>query len=182
MKKLFLILVFFSVLSSNVYSQNTNTPPKIPKEVSQWSFVIGKWSATNKSIARDGSGKYVINEGLVFVGKELFDGYGHQVDWYGSDGSYWGTSLRTFNRVSKKWESRWFDIVSSSWQDLHELEYKENVIIHESSGSDGFGKFKSKRMHTISKDGKTYEYKHLRKYESLGDWIVTDSFLAKRVE
>ena len=174
--KIIVILAILSILVHPGMTQNSSNPVP-PEEVKQWEFVLGDWEADNRTIARDGSGKYTVNEGLRIQGRKLFEGYGHQVDWFGPDGSYWGSSVRTYNRSTQKWESRWFDIVSSSWQDFHELVFVNGQLVHESQGKDDFGKYRVRRTHTISETG-IYTYTHQRLYEGMEDWMVIDTFTA----
>lgn len=177
--KLFTLLTF-CILSSFCYAQGTATKPT-PQEASQVDMILGEWRAVNKTMRRDGSGKYDTDDKLIIKAHKVLGGHGHSVDWYHTNGDYLGSTLRVYNQTEGLWSSAWFDPQTGSWMDEISLAFKDEKLVYEDSVEDGTGKYDVKREHVFSADGKKYSYHHYRKYEGMTKWLLVDTFEATKL-
>ncbi|MCE7996983.1 MAG: hypothetical protein HEP71_33795 [Roseivirga sp.] len=152
----------------------------IPVEAAQLDMILGEWTAVNKTMRRDGSGKYDVDDKLIIKAHKVLGKYGHSVDWYHTNGDYLGSTQRVYNQTEESWLSAWFDPQTGNWMDQISLKFKGKKLLYEDSVKDETGKFEVRREHVFSEDGKTYSYHHYRKYEGMTKWLLIDTFEAKR--
>lgn len=171
-----LTLLIFSICS---HAQTSNMKP-MPTEASQLDMILGEWTAVNKTIRRDGSGKYDVDDKLIIKVHKVLGGHGHSADWYHTNGDYLGSSQRVYNQTEDRWLAAWFDPQTGSWMDQISFRFKDEKLIYTDSVKDQTGTFEVRREHVFSEDGKTYTYHHYRKYEGMTKWLLIDTFEAKR--
>lgn len=178
MKRLCTLLLLCWAVSMQAQSQKNN----VPAQAGELEVILGEWTAVNRTIRRDGSGEYDIDDQLFVRVEKTMGGYGHRVDWYTTQGEYTGSTLRVFSSPENAWLSKWFDPKMGAWSDEVKFENHEGGLMLEGKMEDETGKFEVKRIHSFSEDGDTYTYHHYRKYPGMSKWLLIDEFEAKRVK
>lgn len=93
--------------------------PKAPQELSQFAFLIGKWSGEAK-LKRD-NGTW---EGLkvAWEGRYILDGYAIEDEYRMTTAAgellVLGTNLRTYDSKKKSWNIKWLNALAGTWTDL----------------------------------------------------------------
>lgn len=170
MKKIYIVAIILSTWALDSYAQDMSD---------HW--IIGEWKGDNRTLSHDGSGEYDVFKNLTVKITPTPEGYGHHASWFDSDGTYTGTSVRTYLNDST-WLNQWYNTPDGSWSDKIEFHISDNMMSYEAEGEDNFGKFELKRIHHYDQKEKIYTYTHHRKYEGFKEWWLIDEFIVKRLK
>jgi hypothetical protein len=142
-----------------------------PEETTQFSFLIGEWDCTTRSLKPDRSG-YVEGTGR-WVGYYILGGWAIQDDWSSpAPGGliFHGTNIRSFNPRTGKWDNRWLSAGSQQWKYYVAQRVGETMVMTGGEGKDSNGEFIDRNtFHSITQDG--WSWRKDRSYDGGQNWF-----------
>jgi hypothetical protein len=92
---------------------------KAPRELSQFAFLIGKWSGEAKLKREDGAWETLK---AAWEGRYILDGYAIEDEYRMTTSTgellVLGMNLRTYDSKKKVWNMKWLNALAGTWTDL----------------------------------------------------------------
>jgi hypothetical protein len=151
-----------------------------PDETVQFSFLIGEWDCTTRSMRPDLSG-FVEGEGR-WVGYYILDGWAIQDDWSSpAPGGlrFHGTNIRSFNPRTGKWDNRWLAAGNLQWKYFEAEKQGETMVMTGGEGENANGKFIDRNtFYEITDD--SWRWRKDRSFDGGESWFEGVAFIEAR--
>ncbi len=156
--------------------------PEAPPETAQFSFLIGEWACTIRSLSFDGSS--YTESSATWIGRYALDGWAIADEWISprkGGGSYHGTNIRTFNPKTGKWDNRWVSAPNLQWAYFEAEKVGDTMVMLGGGGTDPNGSYIDRNtFYEITADA--WKWRKDRSYDGGASWIQGVALIeAKRV-
>ena len=170
-------LIFLTLHNANA---SNSVQDKARAQITQFDFMVGSWRINNKLMQADQS---YIEKSFNVESKYTFDGLAIQSSWHeaNSSNSYIGSVLNTYEPETETMVTSFFNALTSKWtENAASIEVRTKQINMIRRGKDQHGEFLQTTTFTIISKQK-HTYKSERQYDDLQRILVTDSYVATRI-
>lgn len=132
MRSFVAFLILFVVLQKPAFSQVADTlNANAPRQLSYFAFLIGSWKCDVSVKKQDGTPVHLDAE---WKGRYILDGYAiaDQFSMRDPRGEVImsGMNFRSFSIKDHAWNMKWFEGMTSTWQDIGDVEIMDSSITY----------------------------------------------------